>query len=104
MGSVNDLINEKLNDDRPGKAADTRKKFVVFLDESTRVGLDNLAKVTATGKIELASEIFKIAIADATKACIAAGKLNKDGSLPASATKEEKAAKGGDQAPAAQPQ
>jgi len=72
---VNDLINEKLNDTRPGKAADTRAKFMLMLDEDTKTKLAQVSASLKTGKIELASELFQIAVNDAHAALSASGKL-----------------------------
>lgn len=85
MSSVANLVNSKLADSRPGKAADSRKKFIIYMQPGIKTKLDGIAEVTRSGKIELASELFAIAVEDAANACVSAGKLNKDFTVPASA-------------------
>ena len=74
--SVSNLINTKLTDETPGKAADTRKKFIIFLDAETKAKLDAVAAATKSGKIELATEISKLGIDDAFTMCVNAGKID----------------------------
>lgn len=73
------MINEKLTDTSPGAAADTRKKFVVLVDEGAKKQIDALAAVTRTGKIELASQILAIGLAEATAVARSGGKIDSEG-------------------------
>lgn len=64
------------------KAKETRKKFMLFLDTEDNAKLDLVAKATHTGKIEIASQMFKIGLTDAFKTLVAAGIVDeKTGTL-----------------------
>ena len=79
MSSIEAMVTTKLEDDSPGAAADTRKKFVVLVDEETKHMIDHLSAVTRTGKIELSSQILTIGLAEAVKVAQDAGKIDAEG-------------------------
>lgn len=81
QSGVSAMIANKLSAPAGATNADERKKFIIYLETSTNEKLANLAKVTMTGKIELASQLFSIAVEDAIAQCIRAGKLDPSGKL-----------------------
>lgn len=93
-GGIGALVNEKLNAAPAGKAADTRGKFMVYLEEDDNKKLTNISKVLASGKIELGSQLFSIGIQDAFNKLVAAGKLDaKTGDIVGAEKAEEKTPK-----------
>lgn len=86
MSNISDLVGNaakaaQANNGKAPKAADNRKKFIVFMETGDKNLLDNVSKVAGVGKIELGSSIFSIALKEAAKKLQEMGLLDAQGNI-----------------------